>query len=83
MISNYDVFNLGSGKGNTTLEVIKAFEEENNIELNYSLSGRRDGDVESIYANNEKAQRLLNWCPKNQLTDIVSSAWKWQQNADQ
>ena len=81
--SNYDVFNLGSGKGNTTLEVVRIFEKENEIKLSFTLSGRRDGDVESIYANNEKAKRLLNWTPKLQLKDIVKSAWKWQLNADQ
>ncbi len=83
MKSNYDVFNLGSGKGNTTLEVVKAFEKENKVKLNYSLSGRRNGDVEAIFANNDKAKNLLHWTPKYQLEDIVSSAWKWQKNADQ
>lgn len=79
----YDVLNLGSGTGSTTLEVVQAFEAVNQVKLNYQLGDRRAGDVESIYANNEKARKLLNWTPVLGLEEIVASAWKWQQNADQ
>ena len=79
----YEVFNLGSGTGSTTLEVVKAFESVNQVSLNYALGDRRAGDVESIYANNEKAKNLLKWKPELGLEEIVASAWKWQQNADQ
>lgn len=78
---NYDVFNLGSGKGSTTLEVVHAFEKLEGVKLNYSIGPRRAGDVETIYANNEKAKTLLNWNPRHNLHDIVSTAWNWQQNA--
>lgn len=81
MKENYDVFNLGSGSGNTTLEVVKAFENENNLKLNYEIGPRRTGDVEKIYASNSKAEKALGWIPKRSLKDIVRSAWKWQQNA--
>ena len=81
MKENYDVFNLGSGKGNTTLEVVKAFESENQLQLNYSIGDRRAGDVEQIYASNKKAKTVLNWEPKRDLNEIVRSAWKWQQNS--
>jgi UDP-glucose 4-epimerase len=79
METNYDVFNLGSGKGSTTLEVINAFESISEIKLNYKIGPRRVGDVEAIYANNEKAVTILNWSPKYSLQDIVTSALKWQQ----
>jgi len=79
----YEVINLGSGEGSTTLEVVEAFEKTNKLELNFHIGPRREGDVTSIYANNEKAKKLLKWQPKLGLFDIVSSAWKWQQNADQ
>lgn len=81
MESNFDVFNLGSGKGSTTLEVVHAFENLEGVKLNYTIGPKRAGDVESIYANNEKAKSLLKWNPKHSLQEIVSTAWNWQQNA--
>lgn len=81
MNTNYDVFNLGSGNGNTTLEVVHAFEKENQLKLNYEVGERRKGDVEQIFASNEKAEKQLGWQPKRSLAEIVRSAWKWQQNS--
>ncbi len=81
MDSNYDVFNLGSGNGNSTLEVVKSFENANALKLNYEIGPRRGGDVEKIYASNTKAEKVLGWKPKRNLNDIVTSAWKWQQNS--
>lgn len=78
---NYDVFNLGSGKGSTTLEVVHAFEAIEDVKLNYSIGDKRAGDVAIIYANNEKARKLLNWNPRFGLEEIVQTAWKWQKNA--
>jgi len=77
----YEVFNLGSGSGNSTLEVVKTFENENGLKLNYEIGPRRSGDVEKIYASNQKAKDILGWEPKRDLKQIVTSAWKWQQNA--
>ena len=81
MKENYEVFNLGSGFGNSTLEVLAAFERENKVKLNYEVGARRSGDVERIYASNHKAKDQLAWNPKKDLGDIVSSAWKWQRNS--
>jgi len=81
MKDNYDIFNLGSGKGNTTLEVLQTFEEANSVQLTYEIGDRRSGDVEKIYASNEKAQKILGWTPKRDLNDIVRSAWQWQLRA--
>ena len=81
MDGQYEIFNLGSGDGNSTLEVVHTFEEENHLKLNYEIGERRSGDVEKIYASNEKAKRILGWEPKRNLKDIVTSAWKWQQNS--
>ncbi len=81
MTENYDVFNLGSGSGNTTLEVVLSFEKENALNLNYEIGGRRSGDVEKIYASNKKAKEVLGWKPKRDLKEIVRSAWRWQQNS--
>lgn len=82
MNENYDVINLGTGSGTTVLEIIKSFEIASGKKLNYVLGERRAGDVESIYADNTKAKRELNWDAKLNIDDMVSSAWKWQQNME-
>lgn len=75
--SYYDIINLGSGKGFTVLEVIRKFEEVTTISLNYRFSPRRKGDVEAIFANNDKALKELNWRPKYSLKEMLLSAWNW------
>jgi len=77
--SNYEIFNLGSGQGVSVLEAINAFEEVSGQKLNYKITPRRAGDVEAIYANNDKAQHVLKWSSKSSLKEMMSSAWKWQQ----
>jgi UDP-glucose 4-epimerase len=77
-----EVFNLGTGKGVTVLELIKAFEQESGLSLNYQIGERRAGDVISIYANNEKARNLLGWEPKNDVKEMMATAWKWEQYLD-
>ena len=76
---NCEIFNIGSGDGITVLESIKAFEETTGIKLNYTIGGRRAGDVIAIYANNDKARSALGWVPKYGIKEIMSSAWKWEQ----
>jgi len=76
--NNYNIFNLGSGQGLTTLEVINAFEKANDIKLNYVISDRRKGDVEAIYANCDRAKEELDWSIENDIEVIVKSAWNWQ-----
>jgi len=60
------------------LEVIKAFEKENNVQLNYIIGPKRDGDVIAIYANNNKAKDLLKWIPSLTIKDMVKTAWLWE-----
>lgn len=76
--SNCDVFNLGSGNGYSVLEVIKTFEKVTDQKLNYAIGPRRPGDVIAIFANNEKATKLLGWVPKYNLEDMMATAWKWE-----
>ena len=76
---NFDVFNLGTGKGSSVLEVIAAFERVSEMKLNYKIAPRRSGDVVAAYANTEKANTILGWEAKSTLDDAMLSAWKWEQ----
>jgi UDP-glucose 4-epimerase len=79
----YEVFNLGSGNGNTVLEVIHAFEKSTSQKLNFELGPRRPGDVEKVYADVSKANKILGWKAEKSLNDIVSSAWAWELSLNQ
>jgi len=76
--TNYEVYNLGSGTGNTVLEVINTFEKITGQKLNYNMGPRRSGDVEKVYADTTKANSFLNWKTELGLEEIVRSAWKWE-----
>jgi UDP-glucose 4-epimerase len=77
---NCEIFNLGTGKGVSVLEAIKAFEKVTGLKLTYHIGPRRNGDVVAIYANNNKARKELGWNPVYVIEDMMLSAWKWQQN---
>ena len=74
----FDVFNLGTGKGSSVLEVIESFIRISGIELPYLLGPRRAGDIIAAYASIEKAKNHLNWLPKLSLDEAVRSAWNWE-----
>lgn len=76
--SFYDVYNVGTGKGTSVIEVIDLFEKSNNLKLNYKFSDRRNGDVESAYASCDKINKELNWKAKYSLEDSLISAWNWE-----
>jgi UDP-glucose 4-epimerase len=75
-----EFINVGTGKGNSVLEVIEEFENVSKQKLNYKIGSRREGDVPAIYANTEKSKRLLNWDPKYSLNDAIVHAWNWEKN---
>ncbi len=75
----YDVFNIGTGEGVTVLQLIKTFEEVNDLKLNYSLGPRRPGDVEQIYAQVDKSKEVMGWQTEKTLEDSLRDAWRWQQ----
>ena len=77
--SLYDVFNVGTGRGHSVLEIIHTFERTTGVKLNYRLGPRRPGDIEKIYANTDKSRKLLKWRPKFTLKDSLKHAWAWQQ----
>lgn len=74
-----EVFNLGTGNGITVLEAIHTFEKVSGLQLNYELGQRRPGDVEAIYANNEKAIQQLGWTIRYDLDQMMQTAWAWEQ----
>jgi len=76
--SYYEVFNVGTGKGHSVLEIIRTFEEVNELKLNYSFEPRRPGDIEKIYAQADKANQLLGWRAEKTLGDALADAWRWQ-----
>lgn len=73
-----EVFNVGTGKGNTVLEVIKTFENVTDQTLNYQIGPRREGDVEAVYANTQKSKDILGWVAEHSLSDALKSAWNWE-----
>jgi UDP-glucose 4-epimerase len=74
-----EIFNLGTGRGVSVLELIEVFERVSGQKLNYKIVGRREGDIEQIWANPEKANKVLGWTAKETIEDTVASAWRWQQ----
>jgi UDP-glucose 4-epimerase len=74
----YDIFNVGTGNGNTVMEVIQSFEKVSGLKLNYKIGPKRPGDIEKVWASTEKINQLLNWYPKNNLEDALKDAWAWQ-----
>jgi UDP-glucose 4-epimerase len=74
----YDLFNLGTGQGNTVLEVVKTFEKVSGKSLNYKIGPRRPGDVEKVWANTEKADKVLGWKSRLTLEDALRDSWNWQ-----
>lgn len=78
--NHFEVFNIGTGNGFTVLEIIQAFEKVNQLKLNYIIGARRAGDVEKVWANNDKASTVLGWKAELDLDSMVESAWRWQQS---
>ena len=72
------IFNLGTGKGTSVLELIIAFENINQLKLNYEIGPRRIGDVAQIYANAEKAKEALDWACEFTLEDALKHSWNWE-----
>lgn len=76
--SNYEVFNLGTGKGSSVLEIIHAFEKSTGEKLNYAIGARREGDIEQVWGNVEKSARDLDWKAELDIDEMMRSAWNWE-----
>lgn len=76
----YDFFNVGTGNGNSVLELINTFEKVSGQKLNYTVGERRSGDVEKVYANVDKVNKKLDWHASYSLEDSLRDSWNWQKN---
>lgn len=74
------VYNLGTGQGTSVLQLIKAFEEANDIDVPYEITERRAGDIAECYADASKAERELNWKAKRNIVHMCKDAWRFEKN---
>ncbi len=77
-----EFFNLGTGTGSTVLEVVHAFEDANDLKLNYQIKERRAGDIIEAYADNSFAEKELGWKPETKLAESMRTAWEWQKSLE-
>jgi len=73
-----EIFNLGTGRGLSVLEILKTFEQVTGVKLNYQIVGRRDGDIEQVWANPDWANNELGWTAQESVENTLLSAWNWQ-----
>lgn len=74
-----EVFNLGTGKGYSVLELVTAFEKSTGINVPYVIGARREGDIASCYSDPHKAFKILGWKAEHDIEDMCKDSWKWQQ----
>lgn len=74
-----EYFNIGTGHGNTTREIVETFEKATGVKVNWKFGPRREGDIEKIWGDCTKANTVLGWKAETPLSDVLASAWKWQE----
>ena len=82
MKDRYEIFNIGTGRGVSTLEVVRSFEKVNHLKINYKIVGRRAGDIEAVWADPSFANEELGWKAEKSLDETLQSAWNWQKHLD-
>ena len=75
---NYEVYNIGTGKGTSVLDIVKTFEKISGVKLNYTFEERQAGDIISAYADTTKANTVLGWKSELTVEDALYSAWEWE-----
>ena len=73
-----EIFNIGTGKGYSVLDIVKAFMRVNNLDIPYDIKPRRAGDIAECYSNPEKANNVLGWKAEKTLDDMCRDSWNWQ-----
>jgi len=81
--ANFEMFNLGTGRGVSVLELINVFEKVSGVKLNYKIVGRRAGDTEQVWADTALANRELGWKAQSTLEETLKSAWDWEKSLKQ
>ncbi|MFZ1236979.1 MAG: UDP-glucose 4-epimerase GalE [Prevotella sp.] len=76
--SKLEYFNIGTGHGESTLEIIEGFEKVTGVKLNWRYGPRREGDIEQVWGNVDKANKVLGWKADTPIDEVLASAWKWQ-----
>lgn len=76
--SAFEIFNIGTGKGNTVMEVVETFNKVSESSVNYTIGPRRAGDVEQVFADVSKSKQLLDWQTELNMEDCLRDAWNWQ-----
>ncbi|MEE1947220.1 UDP-glucose 4-epimerase GalE [Pedobacter sp. KR3-3] len=77
--ANYEVFNVGTGKGSSVLEIINAFEKSTGVKLNYVIGARREGDIEKTFGDVSLSNKVLGWKAELGVEEMMSSAWAWEE----
>ena len=80
MNTNYEVFNIGTGTPISVLEIIKTFEKVSGTKLPYKIVGRREGDIEKVWADTTFANTVLGWKAEKTLDEMIGSAWDWEKS---
>ena len=75
---NVEIFNLGTGRGLSVLELIDSFERATGVKVPYKIGPRRPGDIEKIWAEPKKANEVLGWKAETDIDDTMRNAWAWQ-----
>ena len=79
-VQPYEIFNIGTGRGVSVLELVRKFEEVNNLKLNYRIAPRREGDIIAIWADPTLANNELDWKAERTLDETLASAWAWEKH---
>lgn len=74
-----EVFNLGTGRGLSVLEILRTFIQVTGVNIPYQIVGRREGDIEQVWAKPDKANTVLGWSADTPIEEVLLSAWKWEQ----
>lgn len=77
---NVEIFNLGTGRGLSVLELVETFQKVTGVDVPYEIVSRREGDIEQVWANPKKANEVLGWKAESTVEQTLLSAWKWQQH---
>ncbi len=76
----FDIFNVGTGRGTSVMELIKTFESVNNLSLPYTIGSRRTGDISACWADTTKISDVIGWKAQKDISDAMRDAWAWQKN---